>query len=309
MRSTRRRSRRGRSARRRRSTRAQERTGLYYQPPRRRRSSTLRRSLNGRRSPSRRRSLDRRRSLSRRRRSSRWSADRSLRTALVVGSVVVVLAVLVALLAGVGLGRFKRDLGLGSPAAAAGSVAYQVVYTARTANDAAIALPAAVQKDLLSAGLAHQSIELTRVGYTGEVSGSPIDMTPRTGNSSTDQPLRVHDREVPVIDVKISGIQADVNAAAAGTGGGRALFLGMTRITFTDGPVIIISSGLDLANPDNFRALDWSVPAAQLAADVRKADDLPALHGPVTFVLVPPAGPQQQPGQAQEMYIEAVWTA
>jgi outer membrane protein OmpA-like peptidoglycan-associated protein len=232
-----------------------------------------------------------------------------LKTALVVGSVVVVLAVLVALLAGVGLGRFKRDLGLGRPAAAAGSVAYQVVYTARTANDAAIALPAVVQKDLLSAGLAHQSIALFRVGYTGEVSGSPIDMTPRTGNSSTDQPLRVHDREVPAIDAKISGIQADVNAAAAGTGGGRALFLGMTRITFTDGPVIIISSGLDLANPDNFRALDWSVPAAQLAADVRKADDLPALPGPVTFVLVPPAGPQQQLGQAQEMYIEAVWTA
>ena len=226
-----------------------------------------------------------------------------------VVSVVVVLAVLVALLAGVGLGKFKRDLGLGRPAVAAGSVAYQVVYTARTANDAAIVLPAAVQKDLLSAGLAHQSIELIRVGYTGDVSGSPIDMTPRTGNSPADPPLRVHDREVPAIDATISGIQADVNAGAAGTGGSRALFVGLDRITFADGPVIIISSGLDLANPDDFRTLDWSVPAAQLVADVKKADDLPAIHGPVTFVLVPPAGPQQQLGQAQVAYIEAVWTA
>jgi hypothetical protein len=226
-----------------------------------------------------------------------------------VVSVVVVLAVLVALLAGVGLGKFKRDLGLGRPAVAAGSVAYQVVYTARTANDAAIVLPAAVQKDLLSTGLAHQSIELIRVGYTGDVSGSPIDMTPRTGNSPADPPLRVHDREVPAIDATISGIQADVNAGAAGTGGSRALFVGLDRITFADGPVIIISSGLDLANPDDFRTLDWSVPAAQLVADVKKADDLPAIHGPVTFVLVPPAGPQQQLGQAQVAYIKAVWTA
>ena len=71
----------------------------------------------------------------------------------------------------------------------------------------------------------------------------------------------------------------------------------------------IVSSGLDLVNPDNFRVLNWSVSPQELVATVKKAGDLPALRGPVTFVLVPPAGPQQQLGQAQKTYLEAVWTA
>jgi hypothetical protein len=42
---------------------------------------------------------------------------------------------------------------------------------------------------------------------------------------------------------------------------------------------------------------------------VEKAGALPALHGPVTFVLVPTAGPQQQLAQAQKNYVEAIWAA
>lgn len=239
------------------------------------------------------------------------NAGKSLTTAIVAGSVVVVIAVVAAVLAGGGLRAVARDfVGHTSPAPAdpPGSVADQFIYTARTANDAAITLPSAVQQNLLQAGLAHQSIELIRVGYTGDVSTSPIDMTPRTGNSSTDAPLRVYGREVPAIDAKISGIQTAVNSAAATAGGRRALFAGLTRITFTDAPVTIISSGLDLANPDNFRILNWSIPPAVVVADVKKAGALPALHGPVTFVLVPAAGPQQQLGQAQKNYIKAIWT-
>ena len=91
--------------------------------------------------------------------------------------------------------------------------------------------------------------------------------------------------------------------------GGRALFAGLIRTTFSDAPVIIVSSGLDLANPDNFRKLDWSVPASVVVADVRNAGDLPALHGPVTFVLVPTTGVQQQLGQDQKNYIQTIWTA
>ena len=71
----------------------------------------------------------------------------------------------------------------------------------------------------------------------------------------------------------------------------------------------IISSGIDLANPDNFRSLKWSVPPGVVVAEVKKAGALPALHGPVTFVLVPTAGPQPQLGQAQKNYLKAVWTA
>ena len=195
------------------------------------------------------------------------------------------------------------------PATMLQAIALQFVYTARTANDAAVTLPAAVQQHLLQAGLAHQSVTLTRIGYTGNVSTSVVDMTPRTGNSGNDPVLKVTGREVPVIDAKISGIQTAVNSAAATTGGGRALFTGLTRITLTDAPVTIISSGLDLANPDNFRALSWLVPPAVVVTEVKKAGALPALHGPVTFVLVPTADPQPQLGQAQKNYIEAIWTA
>jgi hypothetical protein len=147
------------------------------------------------------------------------------------------------------------------------------------------------------------------VGYTGDVSASHIDMTPRTGNSSTDPPLKVPGREKPAIDKKISGIEAAVNSAAGTAVGGRALFAGLTKITFTHAPVTIISSGVDLANPDDFRILNWSVRPAVVVADVKKASALPALHGPVTFVLVPTAGPQQQLRQSQKNYIETIWTA
>ena len=191
----------------------------------------------------------------------------------------------------------------------ANSVAGQFIYTARTANDAAIILPGMVQDNLRQAGLDHQSIELTRVGYTGNVSTSHVDMTPRTGNSSTGPVLKVPGRAAAAINEKISAIETAVNSPAATTGGGRALYAGLTRTDFTGGPVTIISDGLDLANPDNFRALNWTVPPKQLVATVKKAGALPALYGPVTFVLVPTAGPQPQLGQAQKDYIKAVWTA
>jgi hypothetical protein len=191
-----------------------------------------------------------------------------------------------------------------------GAAAGQYIYTARTANDATITLPGAVQSDLLQIGLADQSITLTRVGFTGGVSTSSIDLTPRTGDSSNDPVLKVDGREVPVIDAKISGIAKTVNSAATdATSGGRALYVGLTKIGFTRAPVTIISSGLDLANPDNFRFLNWSVPPGELVAELKKADALPVLHGPVTFVLVPTAGAQPQLGQAQKDYVEAVWTA
>ena len=289
--------RRGASARRRRPTRSRGRARLRYQPPRRGRT-------NGRRPNS--------RNPYRRPRRSSSNPGRSLKTAVVAGTAAVLVAIVAAVLAGGGFNAIKRELashaGPATPGDPPSSVAVQVVYTARTANDAAIVLPAAVQQSLYQAGLAHQAVELDQVGYTGDVSASYVDMTPRTGPSSTDPPLRIHSRAVSAIDAKITDIQADVNSPAAGPGG-RALFAGLLRTTFTQAPLIIVSSGLDLANPDNFRKLDWSVPASVVVADVKNAGDLPALHGPVTFVLVPTTGAQQQLGQAQKNYIQTIWSA
>ena len=71
----------------------------------------------------------------------------------------------------------------------------------------------------------------------------------------------------------------------------------------------IVSSGLDLADPDDFRVLNWTVSPAHVVADVKKSGDLPKLHGPVTFVLVPAAGPQPQLDQSQKDYLKDVWRA
>ena len=198
----------------------------------------------------------------------------------------------------------------GTAGGAAGAAAGQFIYTERTANDAAITLPGAVQDDLLRIGQDDQPITVTKVGFAGRVTTSYIDMTPRTGNSSSDPVLKVGGRIVQAIDSKISVIEKTINSSPTNAiGGGRALFAGLTKINFTGAPVTIISSGLDLANPDNFRSLGWSVPPEEVAANVKRAGDLPALHGPVTFVIVPTAGQQPQLGQAQKDYIKAVWTA
>ena len=227
------------------------------------------------------------------------SIGKPLIAAIVVAAFVLALAAYLLLHRGI---RAAGDVGRETD-----PVAAQFIYTAPTANDAKITLPDAVQNELLQIGMVHRSIALTRVDSAGKVSTSVIDMTPRIGNSSTGRVLVVSGRAVPAVDAKISAIEKAINSPAAT--GGQALYAGLTRANFTAAPLIIISTGLDLANPDNFRTLDWSVPPAVLVAEVKKAGDLPALHGPVTFVVVPTAGPQPQLGQTQKSYIKAVWTA
>lgn len=195
-----------------------------------------------------------------------------------------------------------------APVAATQALAGQVVYTARTANDAAVVLPPAVQDELMTAGKAHEIVELVKVGYTGVASPSYVDMTPRTTDSPAAPVLKIAGRITAAINAKVADIQASVNSPAAGPGG-RALFVGLTRTDFTTAPVTIISTGVDLSNPDNFRSLNWTVPPADVVAQVEKSGDMPSLHGPVTFVLVPTAGRQPQLAQAQKDYLKAVWTA
>jgi hypothetical protein len=182
------------------------------------------------------------------------------------------------------------------------------VYSAPTANDASITFPPEVKTDLESVGLAHQKIALTRVDSTGETTTSVIDLTPRTGDSPKDPVLKIDDRAIPVIDAKIAGIEKTVNSSSATTGD-RSLYAGLTKIDFTSVPTTIISSGLDLASPDNFRDLNWSVPAQDVVANVKKAGAQASLHGPVTFVVVPTTGAQGQLGQAQKRYHNQTWTA
>lgn len=187
-------------------------------------------------------------------------------------------------------------------------IGLRIVYTAPTANDAAVTIPADTKAALEDVGLAEQKILLTRVDSTGEVSDTLVDLTPRTGESAKDPVLKVRERAIPVIDGKITTIEKTINSSPATTGD-RALYAGLTKINFTSIPTIIISSGLDLASPDNYRDLSWSVPPADVVDNVKKAGAQAALHGPVSFIVVQPAGAQAQLGQAQKDYRNALWDA
>lgn len=302
MRTRRTRVHRGASPRRRRTTRSRGRATVRHQPPRRRTST--RRTLSTRRNVRpRRRPQPRRGSYRGGARAHGLDLRSFARTPTVAVAAVVLIGAVVAA-AVLGTHGFRTPPA--TSVASQSTAAAQLIYTARTANDSAIALPVVVQNDLHQIGMAHQSIDLTKVDYAGDASTSVMDMTPRTGNSSQDPPIKVNERAGPVIAAKISRIQTDVNAPA-GTTGGRALYAGLTKIDFTSAPVTIVSSGLDLANPDNFRNLDWTVTPATVVADVKKAGALPALHGPVTFVLVPTSGSQPQLEQSQKDYLKQVW--
>jgi hypothetical protein len=188
-------------------------------------------------------------------------------------------------------------------------VARHFVYTAPTANDAAITLPEAVKADLRGIGLRHERIAWSRVDSTSAIDTTVLDMTPRSGDSGNGPVLKVQDRSIQAIDAKINGLEASLNASRASTGD-RALFSGLTKVDFGGAPITIISSGLDLASPLDFRTLNWSVRPQEIVAYVKKAGEQPNLHGAaVTFVAVPAAGAQEQLREMQKTYRNDVWTA
>jgi len=194
-------------------------------------------------------------------------------------------------------------------AAPGAPITRHLIYSAATANDATIALPDSVKSDLRSVGLLHEQIMLTRVDSTGETQTSVIDLTPRTSDDPNAPALKVQDRATQAIDVKITAIETAMNSSQA-TSGNRALFVGLTKSTFTAAPVTIFSSGLDLTAPDDFRQLNWDVAPDQVVRTVKQAGELPDLaEAPVTFVIIAASGTQQQLRQAQKDYRKAVWTA
>ena len=93
-------------------------------------------------------------------------------------------------------------------------------------------------------------------------------------------------RTLPAAHVAVAGTSVPADAA-------------VTDVTGV--PVTIISSGIDLADPDDFRSLQWKVPPGDVVTDVKNSGDQAALHGPVTFVLVPTI--------LASAFIAAIWPA
>lgn len=184
-------------------------------------------------------------------------------------------------------------------------VVRHIVYTAPTGNASGLSLPSSVKVDLQRVGLEHEKVAVTRIEGDGSSSTTVVDLTARTGSSPSDPPITVDTRALPKINDKIAAIEESLNTPA--TSGSQSLYTGLTRTDFTGVPIIIVSTGIDLAAPVDFRSLAWSVPAAEIVDRVKKAGVQPALHGPVTFVTVPTAGAQPQLGQAEKDYRNNTW--
>lgn len=184
-------------------------------------------------------------------------------------------------------------------------VARHIVYTAPTGNASALSLPNSVKFDLQKVGLAHEKVSVTRIEGDGSSSTTVVDLTARTGDSPSDPPISVDTRALPKINDKIAAIESSLNTPA--TSGAQSLYTGLTRTDFTNVPTIIVSTGIDLSAPVDFRSLAWSVPTAEIVDRVKQAGVQPALHGPVTFVTVPTAGAQPQLGQAEKDYRNKTW--
>jgi len=146
-------------------------------PSRRTRPAPARRRASARCQPPRRRDHGLRRPYPRGHRRFPLHFGKSLTKVVIAGFLMTTLAVTTAFFAD-GAPIFRGAKHTPVAAISPAQVADQIVYTARTANDAAVTLPGAVQDDLVKAGRAHQSVELTKVGYKGEVSSSYIDMPP-----------------------------------------------------------------------------------------------------------------------------------
>lgn len=184
-------------------------------------------------------------------------------------------------------------------------VALRIVYTAQTAEDAPFDLGPELKSALRQVGLKHGSISISRIDGTGEVETTIVDLTARIDDKKNSPPL-IHDRAIPVIDRKISGIEMSINSIKSGTGS-RALFTGLTRIAFTDVPTYILSSGLDLSDPVAFPKLNWATMPQDVVNNIKAAGELPHLHGPVTFIVTPTAGAQEQLRAKQATYRNDVW--
>lgn len=201
--------------------------------------------------------------------------------------------------AGFTSGAFQADADPQSDAA------LRIVYTAQTAEDAPSQLPEPLKATLRQVGLDQGSIALTRVDGDGGVTSSTIDLTARI-DDKPNSPALIPERALPVIDQKIADLETAINAGKATTGG-RALFTGLTRISFTGVPTYLLSSGLDLSDPLSFPKLNWTTSVPKIVANVKDAGELPRIQGPVVFVITPTSGAQEQVRAKHAVYRNEVW--
>ncbi|MFG1818398.1 OmpA family protein [Kribbella sp. NPDC049174] len=184
-----------------------------------------------------------------------------------------------------------------------------IVYTAPTANQAAIRIGGSAREMLERAGAGHQVVRVVRIEGNGAVSTSTVDMTPRIDGKPDGEPLKVAERAAAEIDRLIATMQSQLNQKSSAVGG-EALFAGLSRARIdVSRPVFIFSSGLDTTDPVDFRKLAFDVAPSTLAGELRAAGELPALQGAmITFAVLGESGRQPVLRRPQVVYRETLWT-
>lgn len=182
-----------------------------------------------------------------------------------------------------------------------------IVYTAPTANEQAIDLPAPVTDLVTKAANASSGFRLVRVDGDGTISSKVIDATPKLPDGEI---AKVDARERDATNTLLDTLKEAINGDEA-TVPGESLLGGLQRLTNLDTtkPVILIGSLLDTASPFDFRSLGFDADVPELADQLKAADELPKLDGAVIRIVVRgTAGDQEQLRTAQDDYRQAAWT-
>ena len=235
----------------------------------------------------------RRSSAFRRRRRGRSGADRSVVAAGLAAAAIIPVAVLVA---GQARGYGQLD-----------GIAEHVVYSAPTANDAVVALPPALRDRLTALARQHRSIAVTRIEGDGTSATRVVDLTPRAGSAPDGRVLVSPERAGLEIDRMLARLARAVNTPA--TRPGHALLLGLTRTDLPPVPTDVVSSGLDLRAPDDFRVLAWRTDPDRVVDAAASSGVVPRFRSVVRFYRVPVAGDQPQLGNVEKSYRDRLWTA
>ena len=185
----------------------------------------------------------------------------------------------------------------------------QLLSTRPASQDGAVVFPESMTTQLTEIGKVHGKVVLHYFDGDGTAGGQVVDLTPRVDDKPNGEVLRIDSRINTAIAKKMAQIQDMINTPA--TVGGRSLYRGLLHTTIpADADVWITSSGIDTADPLDFRDLAWDTAPARVVSELRESGELPRLPGArVLFLLLPLAGEQPQLRLAQQDYLKAVWTA
>lgn len=186
-----------------------------------------------------------------------------------------------------------------------------LLVTAPTAEEAAPGVPPSVRSRLTEIGLADGSVAVHRVDSDGVVDSRTVDLTPRIDPlDPTSPPIRTRERAENALGKVLDAMETDLSTRPATTGG-RSLYTGLLGLDLEPrSRLVIISSGLDLKDPLDFRRLAFDADPEAVVGALEREGEFPRLDDvDVTFVVSGTLGDQPPLRRGQLEYVRGVWTA